>query len=176
MFQLETERLYIRRWQAEDVTPFHAITGDVEMMRHIGSGDVWSLEKTRGWIERQLAMHEKQGFGRWKLVLKETNQLAGFCGVAYIGTTEEVEIGWWIARPLWGKGLASEAAVFVKNYALGDLGISHLISVCTPENVASLRIMQKIGLRLREKTTAEKLGLPHGDLPVIVYTSEPRDE
>ncbi len=173
MFELETERLYIRGWELEDVASFRAITGDEGMMRHIGHGGVWSLEKTTGWIERQLAMHKKLGFGRWKLVLKETNQLAGFCGVAYIGTTEEVEIGWWIARSLWGQGLASEAAMFVKNYALGELGISHLISVCTPENVASLRIMQKIGLRLRENTVAEKLGLPHGDLPVIVYTSEP---
>ena len=114
-------------------------------------------------------MQEKWGYSRYKLVGRECGELTGFCGAARFGTTGEDEIGWWIRRSHWGKGLASEAAQAVKDYLLETVGLPGLISVCTPESRASARIMEKIGLIFRKRCLASDLGLPYENLEVLVY-------
>ena len=172
MFQLETERLSFSVFQEADWREFLALSQDPEVMRHISGGDTWSEDKTRKWLARQERNQQAYGYSRYKTSLKATGELVGFCGLGNFGNTGEVEIGWWVKQSLWGKGLATEAARAVKDHALGPLGLDHLISVCTPANTGSSRIMAKVGLRFREETTVEALGLPLDDLVVFVYTSE----
>jgi len=151
--------------------PFSALSTDPEVVRHIGRGRVWDEAQTRTFIDKQIRHQATHGFSRYKLTLRETGELVGFCGIDYFGTTGELEIGWWIKRALWGRGLATEAAGAVKDYLTGTLGIPAMISVCTPENRASMRIMTKIGLVFRERTQASALGLPYRDLEVMVYAT-----
>ncbi|MDJ0841642.1 MAG: GNAT family N-acetyltransferase [Acidobacteriota bacterium] len=171
MLPLQTDRLMITVFDAEDWRDFLELSRNPDVMQHISEGKPWSEEKTRRWIAAQSRKQAEQGYSRYKLVLEETGELAGFCGLGLFGNTGEVEIGWWIKQSLWGKGLATEAAQAVKDYALGTLGLDHLISVCTPANKASYRIMEKIGLTFREETTAEALGLQLPGITLLVYTS-----
>jgi RimJ/RimL family protein N-acetyltransferase len=81
-------------------------------MRYIGDGAPWPEERSRQFVERQIALFDQRGFCLWKLVpsCNEGGGLIGFCGLQPLPEAEEIEIGWWLARAWWGRGLATEAA------------------------------------------------------------------
>ena len=172
MFQLDTDRLLIRNWEKGDWEHFKPIASDPLMLRYIGDGRTWSKERTRNFVDRQIENYKKQKFCRWKLVHKESNSLMGFCGLGYFGNTGEIEIGWWVAREFWGQGLASEAAAAVMRYGLDELAIKRLISVARPENLPSIRIMEKLGFHEHERTTCQALGVPYPGIFVVVYAMD----
>ena len=171
MIITETPRLRITDWQAEDWRDFKSLSADPEVMHHITGGVVWDDEATQKFVLRQIENQQKWGICRWKLVEKASEKLAGFCGLGMFGTTGDLEIGWWILRELWGKGLATEAAQAVYRYALTELKLERIISVAVPENLASFRVMQKIGLALEQVTTGGALGISQ-DVPVHVYSNQ----
>lgn len=72
--------------------------------------------------------------------------MIGFCGVGFWGDALDLEIGWWLARKHWGRGLATEAARVALRDAFERVGLQRIISIARPANVASTRIMEKLGL------------------------------
>ena len=74
--------------------------------------------------------------------------MIGFCGVGFWRDVQDPEIGWWLARRYWGRGLATEAAQTALRDAFERVRLERIISVAMPENTASIRIMQKLGLKL----------------------------
>ncbi len=166
----ETERLKVATWTFEDWRGFAPIAADPRVVRLIGDGQPWDETRVQTWVKKQIALQQVQGFCRYKLELRESGEVAGFCGLDLFGNTGEVEIGWWVAAPLWGRGLASEAARAVYAHARSDLGLTRLISVCHETNDASRRIMEKLGLKFERKTTTDAMGLGIS-VPVYVYAS-----
>jgi RimJ/RimL family protein N-acetyltransferase len=77
-----------------------------------------------------------------------SGEMIGFCGVGFWRDAPDPEIGWWLARRFWGRGLATEAARTVLRDAFERVRLERIISVARPENVASIRIMEKLGLKL----------------------------
>jgi len=145
---LETERLILDTWQPSDWTVFRPIATDPEVMRYITGGAPWSDDQIRSFVERQVKLYAERGFCRWKLVVKEAGEMIGFCGVGFWRNETDPEIGWWLARRHWGRGLATEAARAALRDALERAGLERIISVAMPQNVASIRIMEKLGFRL----------------------------
>jgi len=145
---LETERLILDSWQTSDWTDFRPIATDPEVMRYITGGVPWTDERIQTFVERQVKLYAERGFCRWKLVLKATGELIGFCGVGFWRDAPDPEIGWWLARRYWGQGLATEAAQAALRDALERVRLERVISVARPENTASIRIMSKLGLEL----------------------------
>jgi ribosomal-protein-alanine N-acetyltransferase len=145
---LETERLILDTWQASDWTAFRPIATDPEVMRYITGGAPWTDDQIRGFVERQVKLYSERGFCRWKLLAKATGETIGFCGVGFWRDAPEPEIGWWLARRYWGRGLATEAARTALRDAFERAGLERVISVAMPENAASIRIMEKLGLKL----------------------------
>lgn len=143
---LETERLILDTWQDEDWTAFRPIATDPEVMRYITGGIPWSDEQIQSFVERQIETYRTRGFCRWKLLSKADGNLIGFCGAGFWRDAQEPEIGWWLARSCWGRGLASEAARPALRDAFELVKLDRLISVAMPGNQASTRIMQKLGL------------------------------
>ena len=143
---LETERLILDTWQRRDWTAFRPIATDTEVMRYITGGTPWSDEKIRWFVDRQVELYRTRGFCRWKLTEKPVGGLIGFCGVGIWGDGMEPEIGWWLARSNWGRGLASEAATVALRDAFERVQMDRLVSIARPDNLASTRIMQKLGL------------------------------
>ena len=79
-------------------------------MRYIGDGTPWPEERSRQFVERQIALFDQRGFCLWKLVARLHNEAPvpiGFCGLQPLPESEEIEIGWWLARAWWGRGLAT---------------------------------------------------------------------
>jgi len=145
---LETDRLILSTWQTSDWLAFRPIATDVEVMRYITGGVPWTDERIQSFVNRQVELFSERGFCRWKLLLKPAQEIIGFCGVGFWGDGPEPEIGWWLARPHWGHGFATEAARIVLRDALERVGLDRIISIARPANIASTRIMEKLGLKL----------------------------
>ena len=152
---LETVRLILAPWQAADWTAFRPIATDPEVMRYITGGVPWSDEQIQALVGRQLTTYRERGFCRWKLLEKASCELIGFCGVGFWKGLADPEIGWWLARRYWGRGLATEAATAALRDAFERVGLEWLMSVAERENRASIRIMQKLGLEFDREFEAE---------------------
>jgi ribosomal-protein-alanine N-acetyltransferase len=153
---LETERLILSPWNRADWTEFRPIANDVEVMRYITGGVPWTDEKIQAFVDRQMELYRERGFCRWKLTEKVSGELIGFCGPGFWKDAPDVEIGWWLARRCWGRGLATEAATVALRDAFERAGLERVVSVAMPENRASRRIMEKLGLVFECDFVAER--------------------
>ena len=125
--ELETARLRLRAWRAEDRAPFAAMNADAEVMRHIGDGrplDRAASDALLGRLERHWGEH---GFGLWAAEVRATGALAGFVGLAIPSflpsVLPAVEVGWRLGREHWGRGYATEGARAAVDHGLGTLGL-----------------------------------------------------
>ena len=161
---LTTDRLLLTPWQSGDWADFHHIAADPEVMRYITGGAPWSKEQAREFVERQVIHYLRHGFCRWKAVSKEVGRLVGFCGAELIVLEglAEVEIGWWLARHAWGRGLETEAASSALEDCLGRVGLRRVVSIAHPDNAASRRVMEKIGMAFERDAW-------YNGAPVVVY-------
>lgn len=149
-----TERLILHAWREADWTSFAPIARDPEVMRYITGGAPWTDERIQEFVARQIAWHAAEGYCRWRLEEKSTGATIGFCGGGRMHGLEddEVEVGWWLARSHWGRGLATEAARAAIQDLFTRVGLPRVVSMAARENTASLRIMRKLGYTfLREQ-------------------------
>lgn len=144
-FPPATERLIFREWMPTDSEPFHSICSDPEVMRFVGDGQPWSLEKTEQFINRASEMSKACGFCQWPLFHKDSSTLIGFCG--FVPAIDGAEIGWRLAKEFWGQGLATEAAQTILNYGFDTLGFQRIVATVQSGNRASIRVLQKLGMR-----------------------------
>ena len=148
----ETERLVLRPLTRRDVDALHAVLGDPETMTYYPHP--FSFEETEKWIEWSLGSYEQHGHGLFAVVLKETDELIGDCGLTIQHVDDEafVEVGWHTRRDMWGLGYATEAGVYWRDHAFRELNVERLVSIIRPENVASCRVAEKLGLTAWKET------------------------
>jgi RimJ/RimL family protein N-acetyltransferase len=148
---LETQRLLLREFDEGDVEVFYRLGSDPAVLRYTGAPSLTSLEHALEVLRtRPLADYQKYGYGRWACVLKESGEVIGFCGPKYLDELGEVDLGYWLMPAYWGHGLASEAGRAVLDYAFTRLGLEQIIGLVEPENVASVRVLEKLGLTFTE--------------------------
>jgi len=152
MVTLETERLLLRAFRAEDFEPYAAICADPEVMRYLGEGR--PLSRSDAW--RQMAMilgHWRlRGYGLWAVEERATGTLVGRIGFFEPEGWPDFELGWMLGRHAWGKGYATEGARRALAYAFTELGRDHLISLIRPGNDPSIRVAERLGETLRGQT------------------------
>lgn len=145
---LETARLRLRQMQLEDVDvdPLLRVFGDADTMRFYPSP--FTREQMAAWIEWNLRSYNEHGYGLWALVLKETNEVIGDCGLTWqrvgYGDGRELEAGWHVRRDLWSLGLATEAGFSVRDYAHDVLQRERLIAIINAENLPSQSVARKL--------------------------------
>lgn len=155
---LETERLILRRWSLDDAGALFEICRDAEVMRYIGTRKPYTtLAEAEKFLHWAVAYQKENGFCRWAVVEKASGKIIGSCGFAYPHATPEVELGYLFDRAVWGKGFATEAASACLDYGFGKLGFREIIAITDLENIASQKVLEKIGFTQRgiEKTDGE---------------------
>ena len=134
---LETERLLLREYVIEDFDALYEILSDEETMRHYPAP--FDADRVRRWITWNLDNYEKYGFGLWAVVLKETGELIGDCGVTMQNIDGELlpEIGYHIHKKYWHRGFAKEAARAVRDWVFANTEYDEIYSYMKYTNVAS---------------------------------------
>lgn len=140
---LETERLYLRKMNQSDFKYLCKILQDEETM--YAYEGAFNDEEVQEWLDRQISRYQKWGFGLWAVVLKETDEMIGQCGLTMQpwNDKEVLEIGYLFQRKYWHKGYATEAAIACKKYAFEVLNAHEVCSIIRDTNVAS----QKVAVR-----------------------------
>ena len=168
-FRVDSPRLYIRPWETTDRPMFARFVHDADMMRYIGRGRAWDEARIDAMFERQVMQLAGHGCCMGALVLKETDQLSGVAGIQPLGETGLFELGWWIWKDYWNRGLATEAALALKGYAFQVLELSQIVAIAEIPNKASIRVMEKIGMRYEGIRNAHELVERYTDMEVVYY-------
>lgn len=161
---LTTERILLRRWQAEDRLPFQRMNADARVMEFFPG--LLTAEESDALVGRIENHFDRHGFGPFAAELLETGEFIGFVGLMVpefdAAFTPAVEIGWRLAAEHWGKGLVTEAANAVVRYAFDVLELDGLVSFTTAGNVRSRRVMERIGMTHDPREDFEHPGLAAG--------------
>jgi RimJ/RimL family protein N-acetyltransferase len=145
---LETERLFLRHFAANDAPFILELVNDPSFIQNIGDRGVRTLADAEAYIlNGPVASYAKNGFGLYSVILKETSQSIGMCGLIKRNGLEDVDIGYAFLPKFWSKGYAVEAASAVKGYAKDALGLKHLLAITDPANDASIRVLEKLGFQ-----------------------------
>jgi [ribosomal protein S5]-alanine N-acetyltransferase len=145
---LESERLILRQMTTDDAAFILGLLNEPSFIQNIGDRHVQTIEDACSYIMNgPVKSYEKNGFGLWMIVLKETNEPMGMCGLIRRDTLEDVDIGYALLPKFWSKGYAVEAAQATKDYAKHVVGLKRIVAIVDPANEGSIRVLEKIGLR-----------------------------
>ena len=149
---LETPRLHLRLPTLDDVDGIAAYAGDPDVARYVSWPRHRSPGDAEGFIRYAIAAVEQQRECNWVIVERASARVAGTIGLRLQG--HRVELGYALARASWGLGIATEASTAVVTWALGRPEIHRVWAVCDVENVASARVLEKIGMRREGRLAA----------------------
>jgi RimJ/RimL family protein N-acetyltransferase len=144
---LETERLLVREFVEDDAEAFYAFNSDPEVMRYTGEPLSTSVGAVRELI-RTYPDYRAHGYGRWAVVYKPDDRVIGFNGLKYLDDLCETDLGYRLHTEYWGRGIATESSMAIVRYGFDVLELDRIIGLTLPENTASIRVLQKVGMRL----------------------------
>ena len=161
---IETPRLKLREWRAEDREPFYRMSSDPLVMRYFPG--CLTREESDGLadrIERHFAIHR---FGLWAAEVRETGEFAGFIGLWVPAFPARfmpcVEIGWRLGPAWWNRGLATEGARAAMAFGFDELQLDEIVSFTVPANLPSRRVMEKLGMRYEPADDFDHPRIPEG--------------
>ena len=147
MTTLESERLFLRPLSSDDLEWLVSLRGDADVMRYIGNDGAVPREKTIERLGRYLRCWEEHGLGMFGIRFHGARVAVGWAGLQPLEQTGEIEVGYAFGKDAWGLGLATEAAREVVAWGFRERGLERIVAVASPENEASRRVMDKLGMR-----------------------------
>lgn len=148
MVIIETNRLILRTFSESDIDAMSLIDQDPKVCEFLPS--IGTREKTALMIQKMMKYYDDHGFSLYAVELKSTGEMIGWCGLMIPSFeahfTPAVEIGWRLSSSHWNQGYATEAAKAVLQYAFETLKLNEVVSFTVVNNIASRRVMEKIGL------------------------------
>ena len=145
---LETERLILRQLTSDDSEFILELLNDPSFIRNIGDRNVRTIDNACSYIlNGPVASYAKNGFGLYLVLLKETGESIGMCGLIKRDVLDDVDIGYALLPRYWSKGYAVEAAQATKEYAKDVIGLKRIVAIVDPVNEPSIRLLEKLGLR-----------------------------
>lgn len=155
---INTERLIIRPFELKDIEPAYGMNLDAEVSRYTGDGGMVSKKE----IEKRILNdvfgdYKKYGYGRLAVELKSENKFIGFAGLKYLPDMDEVDLGYRFMKKYWGKGIATEAGKACLDFGFSALKLNRIIALVLPENMASVRVLEKLGFEYEKESVEEGL-------------------
>ncbi len=164
MAELQTARLRLRAWRDTDLAPYAALNADPEVRRWF-PGMIGRAESDAQ-AARLQAHIDAHGFGFWAAETRDDRAFLGFVGLQHVAFTAPftpaIEIGWRLARQHWNHGYATEAARAALAHAFGPLDIAEIVSFTVPGNLASRRVMDRIGMHHHPSGDFDHPGVAEG--------------
>lgn len=153
MVQLETSRCVLRHLEAADAADMFRLDSDPLVMKYLGQSLIKNVAESRKIIEMVQDQYLANGYGRWAVALKDGGTFVGWAGLKLVtGETyfpdTHTDLGYRLLPLFWGKGYASELALACRDWAFTHLNVPALYAATHQENVASQKVIQKIGLTL----------------------------
>lgn len=167
---LETERLYLRELTQEDYPSLCRILQDEETM--YAYEGAFCDKEVQEWLDRQISRYRRWGFGLWAVVLKETDQMIGQCGLTMQPWKGEevLEVGYLLERNFWHRGYATEAARACRDYAFEVLQAKEVCSIIRDTNLASQKVAIRNGMCRKDSDIKHYKGV---DMPHDRYVTVP---
>jgi len=145
--QIETLRLCIEPFSCDDVAASFAWFSDPEVMRFIPTGPDQSMGESKQRLARYIEHQARYGFSKWIIRERLSGQAIGDSGLLVLEDLGKIDLGFRFARSHWGRGFATEAASAWVRAAFVDFDLDRLTAFAHPENLASLRVLQKLHFR-----------------------------
>jgi len=165
---LETDRLEIRKLEVDDAGFMLDLLNQPSFHQFIGDRGVRTLEEARTYIEdRAFAAYENKGFGPFAVELKTDGRVIGIVSLLDRDELDHVDIGFAFLPDSWRQGFATEATSAVMDFAFQDLGLEKIIAITQPDNIASIKTLDKMGLSFAGMT---RLG--DEDIDLLLYAIE----
>jgi RimJ/RimL family protein N-acetyltransferase len=140
--------LILRELTPNDAEFIFELLNEPSFIQNIGDRNIRTLDDARAYIVNgPVASYAKNGFGLYLIVLGETGDSVGMCGLIKRDGLEDVDIGYALLPRFWSRGYAVEAARATKTYAKEVIGLKRLVAIVDPANEGSIRVIEKIGLR-----------------------------
>ena len=149
---LETPRLILRPFRKGDRDRLAELMSNPDFMRF--SLGPYTREQTQNMLKKFLSWNEAGLPSPFAVVLRENNDVLGYCGfLHHPEVPEEVEIGYRLDPLYWNRGLITEAALALRDHAFVDLKLPRVISLIHPENIPSRRVAEKMGMTIEKEIT-----------------------
>lgn len=161
---LETNRLLLRELTSDDAEDFYRLNLNPNVIRYTGNSSFKSIEEAREFLENYKD-YQVNGYGRWAVILKDSNQFVGWCGLKLGEMENETDIGFRFFEEEWNKGYATESANACLHYGFEKLNLKRIIGRAMKENKASIKVLQKIGLEYEKEAELD-------GKPAVIYTIE----
>jgi [ribosomal protein S5]-alanine N-acetyltransferase len=177
MNHLQTPRLMLLPIASSDLAPLAALFEDERVMRYLPGGQARTQAATQSQLDYMLSHWAQYGFGVWAIRFTGQAEMIGYCGLQYLhaephGVSEEtalrlheVELLYGLQAGSWGQGIGREAAAAVLHYGFEDLRLPRIVAAIHPDNQASRRILERLGLKADPRLDF------YGDCPHFSLTS-----
>ena len=146
---LETERLYLREFIHSDGFHFYHLNNDIDVIKYTGNEAFESLEEANKFIENY-SDYKINGFGRWAVCLKETDEFLGWCGLKYESDKNEIDLGYRFYKKYWNKGYATESAKACVDFGFSKLNMNEIVGRSYVENEASVEVLKKCNFKFKK--------------------------
>jgi len=150
MCLVETARLQLRMFRQDDLDSLAGLLADRDVMRYVGDGQPASREVAAAALQSIIRHWHDHGFGRWAAIDKATDRFVGFGGLRSLKATPEVV--YHFPKRHWGCGLATELGKASLRYGFEEHRFERIVAIAKPENVASIHVMEKLGMRYQMHT------------------------
>ena len=158
MTVLETERLILRHFNLDDAPFVLTLLNEPSFLQYIGDKKVRTLDDARQYITNgPRASYERHGFGLYRVELAGSNTPIGMCGLLKRDELPDPDIGFAFLPDYWNKGFAFEAATAVLTHAREQLKLHRVLAIVNPDNDASIKLLEKLGLRFERMNGEVKL-------------------
>ena len=145
---IETDRIILREFILDDYNSVYEFGSNKEVQKYTGDKILTAPIQAKKIITDVVhSDYKTYGYGRWAAIYKPDNKIIGFGGLKYLPEFNETDIGFRFLPHYWGKGIATEVSKEIIKYGFEVLKLERIIGIADPENIASCRVLEKIGLK-----------------------------
>ncbi len=153
---LETSRLLLREFESHDAQKMWELNNDYDVIKYTGDFSFTSVDQAKLFLENYTDYH-RNGYGRWVVILKNTNEFIGWCGLK-LNKDSTIDIGFRFFKKCWNKGYATESATACLQYGFNHLKLAEIIGRASIHNNSSIKVLEKIHMKYWKTEIFSNLG------------------